>query len=148
MDTIHDGAPEQRLYVYTLIDVCSRWAYAEASLRITTHRSLRFIERGRGQAPFTFSTLQSDHGPEFSKWLTTQLTARGLTHRHSHIRQPNDNAHVERFNRTIQDECLSRLNRTLRSWQRGIPEYLRFYNTERPHMGLDMKTPLQVVPSY
>ena len=148
MDTIHDGAPEQRLYVYTLIDVCSRWAYAEASTRITNHRSLRFITQARQAAPFNFSTLQSDHGSEFSKWLTKQLIAQGLAHRYSHIRQPNDNAHVERFNRTLQEECLSRLNRTIKSWQIGIPEYLRYYNNERPHMGLDMRSPIQVVPRY
>lgn len=71
MDTIHDGAPEQRLYVYTLIDVYSRWAYAEASRWITTHRSLRFVTEARQAAPFTFGTLQSDHGSEFAKWLTT-----------------------------------------------------------------------------
>ena len=147
-DTIHDGSPEQRLYVYVLLDVCSRWAYAWPTESITTHRSLAFIDRARSLAPFSFTTIQSDHGSEFSKWFTKRLAERGLAHRHSRIRQPNDNAHVERFNRTLQDECLSRLTRSLRAWQRGIPEYLHYYNTERPHMGLGMKTPLQVVPSY
>jgi len=147
-DTIHDGSPLERLYVYVLIDVCSRWAYAAPAPAITTHRSLRFIETARMFAPFPFATIQSDHGSEFSKWFTKRLAERGLAHRHSRIRQPNDNAHIERFNRTIQDECLSRLTRSLHAWQRGIPEYLHYYNHERPHMGLDMKTPLQVVPSY
>ena len=148
IDTIHDGGHGDRLYVYSLIDVCSRWAYAEASLRINTHRSLRFVERARRRAPFQLHTLQSDHGSEFSKWFTTQVTARGMAHRHSRVRQPNDNAHLERFNRTIQEECLSRITRTLHSWQREIPEYLRYYNTERPHMGLRFKTPTEVIPSY
>ncbi|MBU0597550.1 integrase core domain-containing protein, partial [Patescibacteria group bacterium] len=33
-------------------------------------------------------------------------------------------------------------------YQKEITEYLHFYNTERPHMGLNMKTPMQVVRSY
>jgi len=36
-------------------------------------------------------------------------------------------------------------------WRREIPEYLRYYNHERPHMGLEMKTPaeiLKTIPSY
>ncbi|MBI2057395.1 MAG: transposase, partial [Candidatus Yanofskybacteria bacterium] len=28
------------------------------------------------------------------------------------------------------------------------PEFIRYYNTERPHMGLEMKTPIEVVRSY
>jgi transposase InsO family protein len=148
IDTIHDGGHEDRLYIYTLLDVCSRWAYATPVARINTHGSLRFVETARHHSPFLFATLQSDHGSEFSKWFTTQIEARGLRHRHSRVRQPNDNAHLERWNRTLQQECLSRVSRSLSSWQRAIPEYLRYYNEERPHMGLLMKTPIEVVRSY
>lgn len=148
IDTIHDGPHENRLYVYTLLDVCSRWTDAFPVEKISTHHSLRFVERARDHAPFSFSTLQSDHGSEFSKWFTKRVVERGMSHRHSRVRQPNDNAHLERFNRTLQDECLSRINRTLASYRKEIPEYLRYYNTERPHMGLAMKTPLEVMRSY
>lgn len=145
IDTVHDGSPDARLYLYTLIDVCSRWTHAIPSPCINTHRSLRFVETARNIAPFSFATLQSDHGSEFSKWFTKRITERGMAHRHSRIRTPNDNAHLERFNRTIQDECISRIPRNLRSWQKEIPEYLRYYNEQRPHMGLDMKTPAEII---
>lgn len=148
IDTIHDGPHGDRLYAYTLLDVCSRFACAWASERITTHRSLRFVRTAASMVPFAIQTLQSDHGPEFSKWFTTQVEHAGMAHRHSRVRQPNDNAHLERFNRTLQDECLSRINRNLLAWRREIPEYLRYYNTERPHMGLHFKTPTEVVRSY
>jgi transposase InsO family protein len=148
IDTIHDGSSENRLYVYTLLDVCSRWSYATACERITTHRSSRFVQTAQENAPFTFQCLQSDHGPEFSVGFTKQCTSHGLAHRHSRVRTPNDNAHLERFNRTLQDECLSRCARSLRSWKLSIPEYLHYYNTERPHMALNMKTPLEVMQSY
>lgn len=146
IDTIHDGPHEDRLYVYTMLDVCSRFAHAEPTLKISTHRSLRFVRYAA--LPFPVRILQSDHGPEFSKWFTKMVAADGIAHRHSRVRRPNDNAHLERFNRTIQDECLSRISRNLRSYQREIPEYLRYYNTERPHMGLNFKTPAEVMQSY
>lgn len=148
IDTIWDGIPGGRLYIYTLLDVCSRWAFAGATKRITTHRSLYFVHQAQAIAPFRFTTLQSDHGSEFSKWFTKQCTAQGLAHRHSRVRTPNDNAHLERFNRTLQEECLNRCGRSLRVWKKAIPEYLRYYNTERPHMALEMKTPLEVMRSY
>lgn len=148
IDTVHVGAPEDRLYLYTLLDVCSRWAYAIPSLAINTHRSLFFIDGARTISPFPFQTLQSDHGSEFSKWFTKRIVERGLSHRHSRIRTPNDNAHLERFNRTIQDECISRLPRNILVWRREIPEYLRYYNERRPHMGLAMKTPREKVTEW
>lgn len=146
IDTIHDGSHEDRLYVYTMLDVCSRLAYAEPSRKINTHLSLKFIRSST--LPFPVSTLQSDHGPEFSKWFTKMVAVDGIAHRHSRVRRPNDNAHLERFNRTIQEECLNRIPRNLESWQKEIPEYLRYYNEERPHMGLNFKTPTEVMQSY
>ena len=148
IDTIVDGPHTDRLYVYTLIDVCSRLAYALPCLKINTHRSLLTVERARLVMPFNFQTIQSDHGSEFSKWFTKRIAERGMAHRHSRVRTPNDNAHLERFNRTIQEECLMRISRSLHSWQKEIPEYLRYYNKERPHMGLNFKTPTEVMQSY
>lgn len=148
IDTIVDGPHTDRLYAYTLLDVCSRWAYAIPSLAINTHRSLRFVDSARSVSPFLFSTLQSDHGSEFSRWFTKRIIERDLSHRHSRVRIPNDNAHLERFNRTIQDECLSRIPRSFKLWQKEIPEYLRYYNEERPHMGLGMKTPIEKIAEW
>ena len=151
IDTVVDGPHTDRLYVYTLIDVCSRWTHATPSLRTNTHCSLRFVEAARRAAPFRFQIIQSDHGAEFSRWFTKRIAERGIAHRHSRVRMPSDNGHLERFNRTIQEECLNRIPRSMKSWQKEIPEYLRYYNNERPHMGIDMKTPadiLKVFPSY
>lgn len=145
VDTVHVGIPKERLSLYTLIDVCSRWADADPVLRTNTHRSLSFVKSAQDISPFDFQTIQSDHGSEFSKWFTKRILELGLSHRHSRIRTPNDNAHLERFNRTIQDECISRIPKDIRIWRKEIPEYLRYYNTERPHMGLGMKTPKEKI---
>jgi transposase InsO family protein len=148
IDTIHDRAPWERLYIYTMLDVYSRWAYAWPVLRIGAGPSVQFLSRAQDDLPFSIQTIQSDHGPEFSKHFTKHCLATGLEHRHIHVRSPNENGHLERFNRTIQEECLQRVPRSLKSWQREIPEYLHFYNTERPHMGLAMRTPQEVLRSY
>jgi len=149
IDTVHLGeALKDRLYVYTLIDVFSRWTYARVSERINTYRSLNFVKKAQKLFPLSFQTLQSDHGQEFSTWFTEHIQKKGLIHRHSRVRMPSDNGHLERFNRTIQDECLRRVPRTLRSYRKAIPEYIHYYNTERPHLALDMRTPQEVMRSY
>ncbi len=148
IDTVLDGPPSERLCVYALLDICSRWAFASPIERISSRASARFLMAAQDSALFKFRTIQSDHGSEFSKWFTKVAEHKGFIHRHSRVRRPTDNGHIERFIRTLQEECLNRLNRNLKDWKRDIPEYLYYYNTERPHMGLNMKTPLQVVTSY
>lgn len=146
IDTIIDEPHTDRLYIYTLINVCSRLAYALPCVRINTHRSLLTVEQARLVMLFNFQTIQSDHGAEFSKWFTKRIAKRGIVHRHSRVRTPNDNAHVERFNRTLQlDECLHRISRDFMVWKKEIPEFIHYYNTERPHMGLNFKTPIDII---
>ena len=150
-DTVHFVLPDgSRLYVYTLIDLYSRWAYAEVSPKLRAYISAHFIARAQKKASFIFEMIQTDHGPEFSTRFTHILARMKLAHRHSRVRQCNDNAHVERFNRTLQDECLTGVPRTVPSFSKAISKYLPYYLNERLHMGIDFKTPaqmLKVVPS-
>ena len=148
IDTIHDGSHENRLYIYTMLDLCTRHAWAEVSEKINTHCSISFVKVSSANSPFPFQLLQSDNGPEFSTYFTEHVQLLGMAHRHSRVRQPNDNAHLERFNRTIQEECLDRIPRSLKFYRREIKEYLHYYNTQRIHMGIGYRTPLEVITSY
>jgi len=148
IDTIHDGSHDERLYIYTMIDVCSRWAFAYPCEHISAKKSWNIVQRAQPKLPFSMQLLQSDHGPEFSKHFKKQLKAHDIHHRHTHIRSPTENGHLERFNRTIQEECLQRVPKTLKAYRKAIPEYIHFYNTERPHMGINMQTPQEVMQSY
>lgn len=146
IDTIHRMVDEKtRIYVFTLLDVHSRWAYAKAFATNRAGNTLLFVKEAQRAAPFLFDHLQTDHGPEFGKWFVRQVKIR---HRHSRVRRPNDNAHLERFNRTIQEECLDKLSNNVRAINRALPAYLKYYNTERLHLGINLQTPLQVVRSY
>lgn len=146
IDTVHLMVNQkERLYVFTLLDVCSRWAYAKAFAANTAGNTLRFVKEAQREASFLFDHLQTDHGPEFGKWFVRQVQIR---HRHSRVRRPNDNAHLERFNRTLQEECLDKVPRDIRATNRALKKYLAYYNTERLHLGINLQTPLQVVRSY
>ena len=147
LDTIHIIAPDgSRIYIYTIIDLYSRWAYAEVVEKIGAHRSAGFARRAQKAAPFRFVMIQTDHGSEFSTRFTHRLLQKGVQHRHSRVRQKDDQAHIERFNRTIQEECLDRVTHNISSFKRALPEYLRWFNTERTHMGINYQTPLDLVP--
>lgn len=148
IDSMLDGQTTDRLSAYALVDVFSRWAYASPIVQPNSRLSNLFVGKAQEAAPFKFLTVQSDHGSEFSKWFTKVIEHRGISHRHSRVRKPTDNGHIERFIQTLQKDCLERIPRTMRSWQKEIPEFIRYYNYERPHMALNYKTPIEVVRSY
>ena len=142
IDTIH--LIPGKLYIYTLIDVFSRWAQALVSKRINTHRSLSFACNSEKIFPLSFAMIQSDHGSEFSTYFTENIRTRlGSSHRHSRVRKPSDNGHLERFNRTLQEECLKDYSMNFNTYKKIIPQYIHYYNNERLHLGLNLKTPIE-----
>lgn len=145
IDTIHFVIGNRRFYVYTIIDVASRWAYAKVSLRINTWNSLQFVKEALKHSTFHFKMIQSDHGSEFSTWFTEHLCKLNILHRHIRVRKSNDNGHIERFNRTLQEECLDKVNFNPKAFQTAIVEYLPYYNNERLHLGINYLTPREVV---
>lgn len=146
-DTVHLVNPltKQRVYLYTLIDIYSRWAYVEYHDHISQKLSYEFLKRGQAWAGFHFACVQADNGPEFGRWLGHQLAAQGTTLRHSRVRKPNDNAHIERFNRTIQEEGLLRRHPKPEVIGLQLFEYLAYYNQERLHSGIQYRTPAEML---
>ncbi len=146
LDSIHLMIDDKkRVYVITLIDVYSRWSYAKAYKRMNSATTVDFVTEAKRHARFTFKMLQSDHGPEFSNFFVERIEA---SHRYSRIGKPNDNAHIERFNRTLQEECLDKTPREVKKMNLILKKYLKYYNEERLHLGLDLKTPSEVIPRY
>jgi transposase InsO family protein len=146
IDTIHTMQSEKkRMYTFVLIDVYSRWVYARSYQRMNAATSLRFVHEAQRASSFHFDMLQSDHGPEFGKWFVSQVKKQ---HRYTRIGKPNDNAHVERMNRTLQEECLDKVSKTPRAYNCALQKYLKYYNYQRVHGGIQYRIPMQVVPRY
>lgn len=144
IDTIHTMQSEKkRMYTFVLIDVYSRWVYAKSYQRINAATTLAFVREAQRRASFPFSMLQSDHGPEFGKWFVEQIKKE---HRYTRVGKPNDNAHIERMNRTLQEECLDRQRRTPQAFNGALKKYLPYYNTERLHMGISLRAPQELIP--
>lgn len=143
IDTIHLMIDEKkRIYIYVLIDTYSRWVYAKAYEKIGGRNSLKFVREAEARAPFKFGMLQSDHGPEFGDWFVEQVKK---SHRYTRIGKPNDNSHIERFNRTLQEECVDRVMKNVRSLNRALKKYLEYYNNTRLHMGISLRAPIQLL---
>lgn len=143
IDNIHlMTGPKQRIYVTTLIDVYSRLVYAKAYTRIGAAVSVRFTREAKRKLEIDFNMLQTDHGSEFSNWFVQRVKT---NHRYTRLGKPNDNAHIERFNRTIQEEFLDNLKHTVKEINTKLPIYLKYYNEERMHLGINFKKPKEML---
>jgi putative transposase len=147
MDTVHfvDWSNGERFYIYTIIDLYSRWAYAEVHDKLGQGMSLQVALRAQARANFHFVMMQTDNGPEFQKYFHDMLATRQIALRHSRVRHSNDNAHVERFNRTLQDECVTSYPLRRNVTQQRLNEYLDYYNNGRRHMGIGLRRPKELV---
>ena len=149
-DTVYYICPltKRRRYVYTVIDIYTRMAHAEIHDRIGPVIAASAVVNAQQVFGFHFSMVQADNGLEFSRYFERRLQSRSIQARHSRLHRPNDNAHIERFNRTIQDECLGRYithQTTTVQLQHKLDTYLEFYNTKRVHLSLKFRTPLQML---
>jgi putative transposase len=147
-DTVHLASRVhgyRRTYLYTVIDVFSRWAYAEYHTRLGQDIAADVIRRAEAYSGFHFSMVQADNGPEYGAHFEELLEARNITVRHSRVRRPNDNAFIERFNRTIQEECVGNTDPFSEELYSKVLTHLVYYNEERLHLGIQCRTPLEML---
>lgn len=145
-DTMHVVRRDtSRYYIYAVIDTYSRYGYAEYRRKGNQKSSIQVVKNAKRYCGFDFVVVQTDNGAEFKNTFEYQLSRVGMKVRHSRVRTPNDNAHVERFIRTIQDECFNGKDPKERCVIQELNEYLEYYNKERLHLSLDLVSPATFV---
>ncbi len=149
-DTIHHVDPKsgRRLYYYTVIDLFTRMTYVILAPKLRQGLAAQAVLEAQKQWGFPIAMVQADNGPEYGRYFEQVMKQHGIQTRHSRLHRPNDNAHIERFNRTIQTECIGYY------WQKSVPlsrqqdmltAYLEHYNTKRVHLGIQLLTPMQML---
>jgi putative transposase len=82
-------------------------------------------------------SLIMDRDPVFTQKFRARLACAGIEPIRLPRRSPNLNAFVERFNRSIKEECLDRVIPLGEPHLRElVREYVSHYHEERPHQGL------------
>lgn len=148
-DTMHVMRKDySRYYIYAVIDIYSRFGFAQYKTRSRQLDSLKVINNARKYCGFNFDMIQTDNGSEFKTTFKNILKRRNTKLRHSRVKKPNDNAHVERFIRTLQDECFKGRIPKEKRVNKQLKDYLMYYNYERLHLGINLKTPAEMLQRY
>ena len=151
LDTVERFIHGCRRYVITFEDIYSRFGFAWSTTSHASKAAEEFFGFCRMVFPVQFEYVLTDNGSEFKKHFAEKLRELHLTHYHTYPRTPKMNAHCERFNRTIQEEFIDYHAHALLEPEKFnviLMEYLVWFNTERPHYGLDLQSPLQYLVQW
>ena len=146
LDTIVKFVHGMRRYVITFIDVHSRFSFAWAYANHSSASASDFFDKVQKVFPYPIERIQTDNGSEFAKHFSQKIKDLCLTHYHIYPKTPQHNAHIERYNRTLQEEYINYHMSELMNpdkFNRNLMDYLLWYNTKRPHWSLNSQSPLQ-----
>ncbi len=141
-------------YEFAAIDDYSREAVVWITTEQTSVHATQFLEHVVASLPYRVEAVMTDNGLAFSmkhafhsdRLTRFQQACRSLGIEHKLLRPyaPECNGKVERFFRTVDDECLNiQPLFTPKARARALDEFVWFYNHERPHLSLGGKTPFQ-----
>ena len=146
MDFMHDNLSDGRTYrLFNVLDDFNREGLGiEVDLSLPASRVIRSLEQiidWRGKP----KVIRCDNGPEYLSGVLQQWSRRkGIRIDYIQPGQPQQNAYVERFNRTVRYDWLSQsIFGSIQAVQDAATRWLWTYNNERPNVALGGITPRQ-----
>jgi transposase InsO family protein len=146
-------------FEYAAIDDFSREATAQIASERSTIAATRFLEFVLTQLPYRVDAVMTDNDMMFTMryaYYSSRLTrfeqalkSAGIEHRLIRPRSPESNGKVERFIKTIDDECYRIVDpRTSRARVGALKLFLEYYNHARPHQSLGGASPVSRRDAY
>lgn len=135
-------------YEYAIIDIYSRYKEAVILNQLDQDGSISALITMIPRLPFEVKFVQTDNGLEFQSRFRDIVNEIGLKHHHTHKKSPNENALIERSFRTDEEEFFFRMKRRPNDYddlRNMFSSYLKEYNEARPHLGIGLLTPSQLV---
>jgi transposase InsO family protein len=146
MDFMHDQLEDGRSYrLFNMIDDYSREGLGiEVDLSLPSERVVRALGQiidWRGKP----SQIRCDNGPKYiSATLAAWAEKQGITLAFIQPGNPQQNAYIERYNRTVRYDWLAQyLFDSIEEVQNYATRWLWHYNNQRPNMGIGGITPQQ-----
>lgn len=150
-DTVVKFVNGLRKHIVTAIDFTSGFAFAYAYKGHSSATTRDFFWKLETVSPFDIKRIQTDNGSEFLHRFHDELNKKNIVHFWNYPRRPTQNARIERFNRTIQEEFvdyhLHELAHNIDRFNHLLIEWLIWYNTKRPHHSLNLKSPINYLIS-
>jgi transposase InsO family protein len=140
----------QKQYLLAVVDDCSRKSWFEIINGKNQYQVEAGLTRVFSRMNMTnINAMLSDNGKEF-KGLKHQhaveklFVKMGIKHYYTRVRRPQTNGKVERINRTVSEEFLTKIHFNSRLERELKLRYYEYhYNNDRTHQGIKNQTPNQ-----
>lgn len=145
IDTVVRFVAGIKRYIITAADIHTRYTFALGYERANSLSARDFFQKLEQVFPYRIRAVQTDNGSEFHKYFMAYLKERKITHYWNYPGRPYRNGHVEKYNRTIQDEFIDKndyLLPDLKHFNAKLMAWLIWYNTMRPHWSLNLISPV------
>lgn len=144
LDTIVLHLGGFKRYILTAIDKYGKLAFAHTYKNQSSYSAADFLKRLNYLLDGQITNIQTDNGSEFLKYFEKAAKELEIDHFFSRPRTPKDNAIIERFNRTLQEEWLStgQFTADIDTFNRRLTDWLIFYNYKRRHTSLGNISPM------
>jgi putative transposase len=137
----------QTIYVLVFIEIGRRRVHFAGC---TAHPNGAWVEQQARQIMWELTDrepnirfLIRDNDKKFTDAFDTIFRSEGIDVIPTPVRAPNANAFMERWIRSARAECLDKLLIINQAHlRRVIREYIAFFNTARPHQGLEQQIPI------
>ena len=141
------------------IDDYTREAVTWITAHRTTATATTFLEQVVARLGYPVEAVLTDNDLVFTMRFAFYSKRRtrfqqacqslGIRHRLLRPHAPESNGKVERFIKTIDDECFAvKRPRNSRRRIRVLEQFMEFYNYDRPHLSLAGRTPVQRREAY
>jgi transposase InsO family protein len=140
-------------FEFAAVDDFTREAVAWIATEQSARTAAAFLQRVLDELPYPIESVLTDNAWVFTMQRTFHQSrdtpfaalcrARGIRHRLVRPYRPQCNGKVERFFRTVNDECFNRrVLTTFHGRVRALERFIAYYNHERPHLSLGGQTPV------
>jgi transposase InsO family protein len=154
MNSTTGAIASKKLYFVCGIDTVSRFAYSYCYSKLNSASTTDFIQRFQlklsqlTKQSIKIKNIQTDNGQENHRHFITHLNKQGITQFFNYPRSPKMNAFIEKYNHTMQCECLEYHTYLLRQgnhdqFNHNLEEWNNWYNHQRPHTSLQYLSPMQ-----
>jgi len=146
-------------FEFAAVDDFTREAVVWIAGARTTHNATTFLEHLVDVLPYPIEAVMTDNDLVFTMRFAYYRQRRtrfedacrrlGICHRRLRPHAPESNGKVERFIKTIDDECLAvHQPQTCAARTGVVSEFVWYYNHQRPHLSLAGQTPIQRRHAY
>ncbi len=148
-----------REYAYAVVDDFTREAVARIRPRRSSRDAVTFLEEAVETLPYAIEAVMTDNDLIFTMrrayhsqrqtYFQDACRSMGIQHWLTKPHHPQTNGKVERFFRTLDEECLFVHEPGCSELRiRDVAQFVWYYNHQRPHLSLHGLTPVQRRQAY